>query len=179
MFGKRNTAEELMKLYGALPDEEKKKFLDSVNGPKAEEAESPQKESTEEIQTMEQPPAEEDGDPADESSAKGSEEQKHEDTSQETVPAEEESSETSRLTEGESDPQTDENVSEIVKGLTDRLAAVETALKELDELKEQMQKYTQAQADRFGYSGTVAVAPKGYGDMTADEMKRKILSGEI
>ena len=78
-----------------------------------------------------------------------------------------------------------DNKDEIIKGLTDRVAALEeankaaqTALEEMKELKALMEQYTQKQAANFGYKGQIPGIKKDIKDMSADELKNHILQGK-
>lgn len=168
MFGNKKTADELLKLFSALSDEEKQKFLGAVNGevdagaesddePKAEDEEQPT------------PPAEETEEPAEEPTtppAVGGEDAPTEETpTEDAIP--------------DPDPQAQDNFAEILEGFGKRLSAMEESIKGFEELREQMQKYTQAQADKFGYNGTVPGGKTEFKEMSAAEMRNKILNGEI
>lgn len=72
-----------------------------------------------------------------------------------------------------------EATAEMVQALTDRLAALESTVGELTELKKTMEDYNRKTADRYGYGGQARGDSKSWNDMTADEMKAKMLNGEI
>lgn len=100
-------------------------------------------------------------------------------------PAEEAPAETPE----ENEPMADDNTvqedkaaeatAEMVQALTDRLAALESTVGELTELKKTMEDYNRKTADRYGYGGQARGDSKSWNDMTADEMKAKMLNGEI
>lgn len=192
MFGKKTTADELLKLFSALTDEEKQKFLDSVNkgaAPETEAKEEPTPESAPETgeTPQEEATAETEETPAEETEEGEGEAENKEETpapsvedAQEHPDPTEETPETPAETPIEAhDEQTADNAARVMEGLTARISALEEALKELDGLRELMEKFTKAQADKFGYSGTVPGGKKDIGEMSADEMKEKILSGQI
>lgn len=88
--------------------------------------------------------------------------------------------------EGEIQPQTEElnsieqeNKEDALSGLADRISALEEKLAQFDELKGLMEEYTKKQADSFGYKGAVPGAKKDIHDMSASELKQKMLNGEI
>lgn len=177
MFGKKVTAEELLKLYSALSDEEKQKFLGSVNSTAEESAKDGEQSGTEEetpnpeptaAASPEKKPDVGDTGNADTETPSGT-------TAEEPAvpPAEEPAADNAPAP----DAQTQDNVAEILEGLGARMQAVEQALKELNELKKLMQEYTAAQADKIGYKGTVPGAKKDYKEMSADELKKEILTG--
>lgn len=183
MFGNKKTADELLKLFSALSDEEKQKFLGAVNGedgadpvpdgePKAEDEEQPTPTAEETEESAEEPatPA------AEETEDAPTEETPSEDTPVEGAPTEDAPAEDATP---DPDPQAQDNFAEVLEGFGARLSAIEESIKGLEELKEQMQNYTQAQADKFGYNGTIPGGKKDYGEMSAEEMKTKILNGEI
>ena len=72
-----------------------------------------------------------------------------------------------------------DNKEDVVAGLMDRLQAVEEKLATFDELKALMEDYTKKQADSFGYKGAVPGGKKDIHDMSASELKQKMLNGEI
>ena len=71
------------------------------------------------------------------------------------------------------------NKDDVIQGLMDRLQALEEKLSEFDELKALMEKFTKKQADNFGYKGQVPGAKKDIHEMSANELKQKMLNGEI
>ena len=182
MFGKKATAEDVMKMFSALPDEEKKKFLDGVkptteeqiDEAKADIAEKGADSQTEKdridesVGEQEREDGNEDSqdakDRVDESEGMQEAEEKHEEES-----AEDESAEHSDKTE--------ENREDVMQRLSDRVTALEEGIKALNELKAQMEEYSAKQADSFGYKGRAAEERKNMQDMSADELKKHILSG--
>lgn len=68
---------------------------------------------------------------------------------------------------------------EMVKALTDRVAALETAIGELTELKNTMDEYNRKTADKYGYGGQAHGDAKSWSDMSAAELKAGILNGSI
>ena len=179
MFGKK-TAEDVLKLFSQLPDEEKAKVLDGLKKPDTEdekqvaEAEEHIEERGEEDGTGEQTAQ----DVEDESVGEQEKLDGNED-SQTTEDRIHESEGTEAYDEEKkvADERTEENRSDVLEGLTARVSAVEDALKELNELKEQMKDYAAKNAEIFGYKGTPFGAKKSMEDMSADELKNEILHG--
>ena len=65
---------------------------------------------------------------------------------------------------------------EILKGITDRLGALEGVIGELQELKTKMDEYVSKQKDSFGYhSDAGANGEKTMDEMSAAELKHKLL----
>lgn len=177
MFGKK-TAEDVLKLFSQLPDEEKAKVLDGLKKPDTE-AEEQVAEAEEHIEER----GEEDGtkdqtaqDVEDESVGEQEKLDGNED-SQTAKDRIDESEGTQAYDEAKEDERTEENRSEVLEGLTSRVSAIEEALKELNSLKEQMKDYAAKNAERFGYKGTPFGAKKSMDDMSADELKNEILHG--
>lgn len=177
MFGKK-TAEDVLKLFSQLPDEEKAKVLDGLKQPdtKDEEqvanAEDHIEEKGEEDGTKDQTAQDvEDESVGEQEKLDGNEDSQ---TAEERI---EESEGTQAYDEAKEDERTEENRSEVLEGLASRVSAIEEALKELTELKEQMKDYAAKNAERFGYKGTPFGAKKSMEDMSADELKNEILHG--
>ena len=177
MFGKK-TAEDVLKLFSQLPDEEKAKVLDGLKKPDTEdeeqvaEAEEHIEERGEEDGTKDQTAQDvEDESVGEQEKLDGNEDSQ---TAEERI---EESEGTQAYDEAKEDERTEENRSEVLEGLTSRVSAIEEALKELNALKEQMKDYAAKNAERFGYKGTPFGENKSMDDMSADELKNKILHG--
>ncbi len=177
MFGKK-TAEDVLKLFSQLPDEEKAKVLDGLKKPDTKdeeqvaEAEEHIEERGEEDGTKDQTAQDvEDESVGEQEKLDGNEDSQ---TAEERI---EESEGTQAYDEAKEDERTEENRSEILEQLTTRVSAMEEALKELNELKEQMKDYAAKNAERFGYKGTPFGAKKSMDDMSADELKNEILHG--
>lgn len=183
MFGKKTTADELLKLFSALSDEEKEKFLGAVNNESDAEPDT-DSDPDEEVEEKVVPPVEDAKETEEEpvvTPTEGEEDAPAEETPTEGAPEEEVPGEDAPAEDAnpDPDPQAQDNFAEVLEGFGTRLTAIEESIKGLEELKEQMQKYTQAQADKFGYNGTVPGGKTEFKDMSAAEMKNKILNGEI
>lgn len=76
------------------------------------------------------------------------------------------------------DEEADEHGAEILKALTDRVIALEEKMQTLTELRERMEEYDTRNAEKFGYKGKPGDKLRDFDDMTADELKEKILSGK-
>ena len=73
----------------------------------------------------------------------------------------------------------EDNRNEIIERLTDRVNALEEALKEFGTLKEKMDEYIGKQEKSFGLQGKViGGTSKNIEDMSASELKDAILSGQ-
>ena len=70
----------------------------------------------------------------------------------------------------------EENKEDVSVQLAERVSALEQELAELKELKEKMEEFTKMQADKFGYQGDIPGAKKGYGEMSADELRKELSS---
>lgn len=181
MFGKK-TAEDVLKLFSQLPDDEKAKVLEGLKKPDTEdeeqiaEAEEHVEEKGEEDGTQDQTAR----DVVDESVG-GQEKLDGDEDSQTAKDRIDESEGTQAYDEAKEDvkedARTEENRAEVLEKLTERVSAMEEALKELNALKEQMKDYAAKNAERFGYKGTPFGAQKSMDDMSADELKNKILHG--
>ena len=73
----------------------------------------------------------------------------------------------------------EDNRNEIIERLTDRVSALEEALKQFGTLKEKMDEYVGRQEKAFGMQGkVVGGSSKSMEDMSADELKNAILRGQ-
>lgn len=78
--------------------------------------------------------------------------------------------------EGEADPEKADKTAEVLKGITDRLGALEGVISELTELKEKMDEYVKKQEESFGYKSDFGSdGNKSMDDMSAEELKHKLL----
>ena len=158
---KKVTAEQVAKLIEQLSDEEREKLIEHLSGEEQPEeaAEEKPEEVAEETEAGEEQP-EADTEPTEEAA------EEHEEAAEETP-------------EEEPDKQTAENRDEVIQGLTERISALEETLKEFSTLKEKMEEYTKKQADSFGLGGkSVGGVSKDMKDLSADELKNRILSGQ-
>lgn len=175
IFGKKRTLDEILKDIDALSPEEKAKVhekmqdlykaedereVDKIEEDKAEAAETAD-EKAEEVK--------------DESEVIGDDV----DTVEDTVKNAEND------TEGEEKPEVEPPVAdtkeadataELLKGITDRLGALEGVVAELNELKDKMNEYVGKQKEAFGYKSDAGTgSDKSIHDMSASELKHKIL----
>ena len=58
------------------------------------------------------------------------------------------------------------------------MRGLEESLKEFSELKERMTEYDRKNAEKFGYTGAPGKGRRDTLDMSADELRAAILSGE-
>lgn len=171
LFGKKLSLEEILKAIDGLSEEEKAQVKAKFEEPKEETPEVVEEESvSEETQESVQP------------------EEVSEEPVEENAPVEEgaeEPTEEPNL-EGEIQPETQElnpveedNKDEVIESLTSRITALEEKLAQFDELKGLMEEFTKKQADSFGYKGAIPGAKKDIHEMSASELKEKMLNGEI
>lgn len=198
MFGKKNNAEDLIKLFSALSDEEKQKFLtgigESKGEPPKEETATPHAdvaptEGTEEVtEPTEEAPAEPTAEPAevaDDGNTDGQPEEAQPNEGQEdeqpAAPNEPPMAEPQQGEQSNEDAvagQTHENLAEIVQGFGQRLSALEAEIQGFAALKERMEDYTRKQEAQFGYKPGVDSTSEDIQSMSADELRKKILNGE-
>lgn len=67
-----------------------------------------------------------------------------------------------------------ENLSEMVHGLTDRLAQIEEQMNSMFEIKAKLEEMAQKKDKAFGYESKIPGAKKDYSSMTADELKKEL-----
>lgn len=166
LFGKKMSLEEILKAIKGLSEEEKAQLKAEIDGETEETTEEveqvtePQEETEEQVEETVEEPVEE----------------PTEEVEQAPVPEQpvQEQPQEQELNDVEQD-----NKEDVVAGLMDRLQAVEEKLATFDELKALMEDYTKKQADSFGYKGAVPGAKKDIHDMSATELKQKMLNGEI
>nr|DAD76300.1 MAG TPA: hypothetical protein [Siphoviridae sp. cttDR14] len=178
LFGKKLSAiEELKRAYEKLSDEEKEAFKKSLTP-----EETTEETKTEEEVKEETKPGEEATEEVEQAATEENSETKNAETTEAT---DEESSEVetteeqkeevpapTEVTEEISDEQAD-NRDEVIQGLTDRVNALEEALKGFEELKALMEEYNAKNAERFGYKGKSDTEKKSFQDMTTEELAER------
>ena len=182
LFSKKYTPDEIMELINALPEDKraevKAKMDDLYKAEDEREIDRIEEDKTDSPETADEKAeevkeeSEEIGKDVDEIEEEGTEDIETEEkpeTEVEEAPEVEE-------TKAETDFDEKDNVAEMVKQLTDRLAGIEERLSALDELKAAMDDYVGKQKEAFGYRGTSTGEAKRYEDMSADELKAHILS---
>lgn len=184
MFGRKATAEEVMKLFAQLSDDEKSKVLEGLKKPDTED-ETQIAEAEEHIEGKGEENGTEDQTEKDvEDESVG--EQEHLDGNEDSQPAEERiaesegaeaADEAKEEAPAEEDTQTAENGEEVTAKLAERISALEEALKGFEKLKARMEEFTAKQAENFGYKGRAFGERRSMEDMSADELKEHILSG--
>ena len=160
LFGKKSlTLDEILKGIDGLSDEEKEKVHAKMQDLyKAEEVKEESEEIGKDVDEVEE-------EVKDDETEEATKEQATEETSEEETTEEETSTE--RLAE--------ENEHEVIKQLTDRVGELENQIKDLLELKSEMEAFTEKQRKAYGYEGQIPGGKKDYKDMTADELKKEIL----
>ena len=168
---RRMTAEEKEQVKASMQEAPAPKAEEAPAEPAKSEEPAPSEEKTEQAPET---PAEEA--PASEASETPAEEP--------TEPAEEPAPEPPPVEEPQNEPTQEatpeaaaeeNNVAEIIAGLSDRVKALEAALTELGELKTRMNEYVEKQKESFGYQSNGGGTHKDYADMSADELKSHIL----
>jgi hypothetical protein len=181
LFNKKLSLDEILKAIEGLSEEEKAQVKSKMEeGAPAEENIEQPKEEVSEAQT-EEPKGEE----------VPSEPEQVETGEEETPPMEEAPEGVAQPNEeldtnGEVPPETEElngveqdNKEEVISGLVERITALEEKLAQFEELKGLMEQFTKKQADSFGYKGAIPGAKKDIHEMSASELKEKMLNGEI
>ena len=72
------------------------------------------------------------------------------------------------------DEATEENLAEMVHGLTDRLAQIEEQLNGMLEVKAKLEEMARKKDEAFGYESKIPGAKKDYSSMTANELKNQL-----
>ena len=176
LFNKKMSLEDILKAIESLSEEEKAEIKAKMEEP----SEQPKVEET----PSEEPKGEEviDETPAEPTEEIGEVEESAETGEPSAEPVEEPSAEQSPVIESETNelnPVEQENKDDVMQGVIDRLQALEEKLAEFDELKALMEDFTKKQADSFGYKGAIPGAKKDIHEMSASELKEKMLNGEI
>lgn len=175
LFSKKMSLEEILKAIEGLSEEEKAqvkaKMNESTEVPEEPQAEA-QSDSTEEKSN--EPMVEETSEQVEGEETENLEGEEVEEPTQEVEQAPETAPQTEELNDVEQ-----ENNEDVLHGLTDRIQALEEKLAEFDELKSLMEQFTQKQADSFGYKGAVPGGKKDIHEMSANELKQKLINGEI
>lgn len=182
LFGKKSlTLDEILKGIDGLSNEEKEKVhakmqdlykaedereIDKIEEDKAEDTETAD-EKAEEVKDE----SEEIGKDVDEVEEEVEDDETGEATEEQAT---EETSEDDGV-ETTTEELAEENEHEVIKQLTDRVGELEAKIKDLLELKSEMEAFTEKQRKAYGYEGRVPGGKKDYKDMTADELKKEIL----
>lgn len=195
LFQKKITFDDLLKAAAALSDEEKKKLRETLDG-NPEDAQAEEKEETEseepeageepaETEPETEPAAKaEDGAEGEKPAEGDGETPETPETPAESEPAEpqeepaEEAETEDTANETTQDTETDEHIAQMIEQLTERVRGLEESLKEFSELKERMTEYDRKNAEKFGYTGAPGKCRRDTLDMSADELRAAILSGE-
>ena len=179
MFGKLSK-EQIMKGIKNLSKEEFDELMGSLAEMKGSVNENPNdteeqiEEAKADVEEKGEAPDQTEADRVDESVAEQGEVEGEEDTQT----AEDRIDESEGEQMAAADTQAEDNRDDIIKGLTDRLSAIEETMSQFAELKTKMEEFTAKQAESFGYKGQVPSAKKDMQDMSAAELKHQILSGD-
>ena len=167
IFGKKISLDEILKGIDALSPEEKEKV-------KAKMEDLDKAEDEREIDKIE----EEKADDAEVKDEKGEEKEKESEEIGKNVDEVKEEVE-DKPDDTQQDKLAADNSAEVIKGLSDRLSALEEKFKDFDDLKKLMEEFTEKQAKQYGYQGAVPGGKKPVEEMSAAELKKSILNGEI
>ena len=174
LFNKKMSLEEILKAIEGLSEEEKAQVKAKMNE-STEVPEEPQAEASDATEEKSNEPMVEE--PSGQVEGEETENLEGEEVEEPTQEVEQ-SPETAPQTEELNDAEKGNN-EDVLTGLTGRVQALEEKLAELDELKELMEQFTQKQADSFGYKGAVPGGKKDIHEMSAKELKQKLINGEI
>jgi hypothetical protein len=184
LFGKKKenekptTLEEVKQAYENLSDDDKKSFNEyhqSIAERVHESVASEREHAQEDSQSAEA--SEHEALDEEHAEGKGDVEELHEQDAPEKVS--EEASEDEVSADSQDGGKEEDNRNEIIERLTDRVNALEEALKEFGTLKEKMDEYIGKQEKFFGLQGKViGGTSKNIEDMSASELKDAILSGQ-
>ena len=184
LFGKKeklSTLEEIKRAYESLSDDDKKSFQESIKD-HVDESVAAQKEDSGE-KTEQSAEAEiHEAEGAEHAAGKGDVEElgEKDDTPEEQEEDErdeDERDEDDKPEDKPSEPSSDtvsaDNSAEMIKGLTDRVTALEESLKGINELKEKIDAFATKQAAKFGYKSNPDGAEKDIHDMSTAELAER------
>ena len=177
LFNKKLSLEEILKGIESLSEEEKAMLKE-----KMQEEAKPVEEETEATEPVEETSTEE---PTSDGEEVVEETEEVEETAEEPVEevSNEENIEESNVEtteEATTEPEQglnqveENNQADIIQQMTDRLSALEEKFATFEDLKAKMEEFTQKQADKFGYKGSIPGAKKDYKDMSADELSKEL-----
>lgn len=184
LFGKKeklSTLEEIKRAYESLSEDDKKSFKESIKD-HVDESVAAQKEDSgkKTEQSAEAEIHEAEG--AEHAAGKGDVEElgENDDTPEEQAEDErdeDERDEDDKPEDKPSEPSSDtvsaDNSAEMIKGLTDRVTALEESLKGINELKEKIDAFATKQAAKFGYKSNPDGAEKDIHDMSTAELAER------
>lgn len=194
LFGKKeklSTLEEIKRAYESLSEDDKKSFKESIKdhvdesvaAQKEDSGEKTEQSAEAEIHEAEgaehaagkgdvEELGEKDDTPEEQAEDKRDEERKDEEISNLDPETEEVRSE-EKPSEPSSDTVSADNSAEMIKGLTDRVTALEESLKGINELKEKIDAFATKQAAKFGYKSNPDGAKKDIHDMSTAELAER------
>lgn len=186
LFKKRLSLNEILKAISALSPEDKEKVRAAAESEApAEEAPAEDAAKAEEETPAANTEAVSDGGESIEEVAKDSDEEPQDtEGTESTDPTTEASSESVEADAEEArdetvqDEEADDHSAEIIKALTDRVIALEDGMKTLKALQDRMEEYDARNAEKFGYHGKPGDKRQDISEMSASELKEKILSGQ-
>ena len=179
LFGKKeklSTLEEIKRAYESLSEDDKKSFKESIKDHVDESVAAQKKDLGEKTeQSAEAEIHEAEG--AEHAAGKGDVEELGEKDDTPEEQAEDERDEDERDEDKPVEPSSDtvsaDNTAEMIKGLTDRVTALEESLKGINELKEKIDAFATKQAAKFGYKSNPDGAEKDIHDMSTAELAER------
>jgi outer membrane biosynthesis protein TonB len=186
LFKKKLSLEDIIAGIEALSPEEREALEKRMNAPESNEEQSEAPETKEQEAPTEAPAAEAEPEAAEAPEATEQTPEAPEETPAEPAaeaPETEEEREEPTPTEEPvpeapaEDAQEQDNVAEMIKGLTDKVNSLEATVATLSELKAKMDEYVSKQRESFGYESHTHGKPDDYENMSAAELKEKILKG--
>ena len=179
LFGKKeklSTLEEIKRAYESLSEDAKKSFKESIKD-HVDESVAAQKEDSGD-KTEQSAEAEiHEAEGAEHAAGKGDVEELGEKDDTPEEQAEDERDEDERDEDKPFEPSSDtvsaDNTAEMIKGLTDRVTALEESLKGINELKEKIDAFATKQAAKFGYKSNPDGAEKDIHDMSTAELAER------
>ena len=184
LFGKKeklSTLEEIKRAYESLSEDDKKSFKESIKD-HVDESVAAQKEDSGD-KTEQSAEAEiHEAEGAEHAAGKGDVEElgEKDDTPEEQAEDErdederdEDERDEDKPFEPSSDTVSADNTAEMIKGLTDRVTALEESLKGINELKEKIDAFATKQAAKFGYKSNPDGAEKDIHDMSTAELAER------
>lgn len=191
LFGKKekpSTLEEIKRAYESLSDDDKKSFQESIKdhvdesvaAQKEDSGEKTDESAEAEIHEAEgaehadgKGDVEELGEKDDTPEEKAEDKRDEEEHKGEEVADSDPETEENRPEETVTDPVSEDNGAEMLKGLTDRVTALEESIKGINELKAKIDEFTAKQAEKFGYSSNPDGPGKDINEMSAAELAEK------
>lgn len=185
LFKRHLTLDNLLKAIAALSPEDKEKVRAAIN--KEADEPAPDEDDTgtdEETHTGGDEPSSSSDETAPEEAEEKGDDVGNDDHPETAEPAETDAPEDIESEAEETheetvqDEEANEHGAEIIQALTDRVVALEERMQTLTALQERMEEYDTRNAEKFGYHGKPGDKRRDISEMSASELKEKILSGQ-